>query len=77
MKDSSTIADKEHAVVRGIQRHKTSSTCYINAAVQMLFNIDEFSNFVKSDQFDNGRQPLLAQLQKLYHHCRPITEQQS
>jgi ubiquitin C-terminal hydrolase len=69
--------DKDRAVVAGIQRMKLSSTCYINAAVQTLFNFQEFSNFVKSNQFDRNRHSLLLQLQKLYHHCRLNKEQKS
>jgi hypothetical protein len=56
--------------VRGIQRPKYSSTCYINAAVQALFHVQGFSDFLESNSFSKDHHPLLLQLQKLYGHCR-------
>jgi len=62
-------------VVRGIERFELSSTCYINAAVQALFNIQELSSFLANNQFDNKHHPLLSQLKGLLSHCRPASKQ--
>ena len=61
--------------VQGIQRLKYSSTCYINAAVQALFSIQEFSDLLESNQLDKSNHPLIFQLQKLYQHCRLSSRQ--
>jgi ubiquitin C-terminal hydrolase len=63
-------AEAGGTVVRGIQRPKYSSTCYVNAALQALFHVQGFSNFLEGHNFGKDRHPLLLQLQKLYHRCR-------
>jgi len=57
-------------IVRGIQRPKYNSTCYINAAIQALFHVQGFSSFLEGNVFNKDRHPLLLQLQKLLRHCR-------
>ena len=71
------IPETNDVAVRGIHRSKYSSTCYINAAVQALFKVQEFSDFLKNNQFDKSHHPLLAQLQRLYLHCRLSSGQKS
>ena len=61
--------------MKGIRRTNYSSTCYINTALQTLFNFKKLSNFIKSNRFDDKDYPLLLQLQKLYNQCRSTTEE--
>jgi ubiquitin C-terminal hydrolase len=70
-------SEMSNIAVRGIHRLKYSSTCYINAAIQTLFSIQEFSDFLKSNKFDRSHHPLLLQLQKLHQHCRSTLGQKS
>ena len=65
------------SIVRGIQRPKYSSTCYINAAIQALFHVQGFSNFLESNSFNKDRHPLLLLLQKLHRHCRSTQGRES
>ena len=44
-------------IVRGIQRPKYSSTCYINAAIQALFHVRGFSNFLEGNSFNKDHHP--------------------
>jgi len=41
--------------------------------MQTLFEIQEFSDFLRDNQLDKMQCALLFQFQKLYHHCRPST----
>jgi len=63
-----SVRNENGVVVQGIQR--TKSTCYINAAIQALFTIQEFTQFIKENRFDRNNHPLLHKLQRLHHHCR-------
>jgi ubiquitin C-terminal hydrolase len=62
--------EAKDTIVRGIQRPKYSSTCYINAAIQALFHVRGFSSFLEDNSFNRDLHPLLLQLQKLHRHCR-------
>jgi ubiquitin C-terminal hydrolase len=62
--------EAKDAIVRGIQRPKYSSTCYINAAIQALLHVQGFSSFLEDNSFNRDLHPLLLQLQKLHRHCR-------
>jgi ubiquitin C-terminal hydrolase len=62
-------------IVRGIQR--LGSTCYINAAIQALFHVQGFPNFLEENIFNKDHHPLLLQLQKLHRHCRSTQRKKS
>ena len=49
--ESNKEPKKPPELVRGIKRIEYSSNCYINAAVQVLFNMDELSNFIQKNKF--------------------------